>query len=58
MAAAGRRAAGATIPFGCSARAAFVTLEKDLFTGVARSLARHGFRTIYLVPSHGGNSRR
>lgn len=54
---------GPTIPFGCSehhmAFPGTLTLEKETFKQVvkeyARSLARHGFRTIYFVPSHGGN---
>lgn len=54
---------GPTIPFGCSehhmAFPGTLTLEKETFKGLvkeyARSLARHGFRLIYLVPSHGGN---
>ena len=54
---------GPTIPFGCSehhmAFPGTITLEKETFKNVvkeyARSLGRHGFRTVYVVPSHGGN---
>lgn len=54
---------GPTIPLGCSehhmAFPGTLTLEKDTFIAVAqdyaRSLARHGFRTVCFVPSHGGN---
>lgn len=54
---------GPTIPFGCSehhmAFPGTITLERETFKAIvkeyARSIARHGFRTIYFVPSHGGN---
>lgn len=54
---------GPTIPFGCSEHhmtfPGTITLTTDTFKQVvqeyARSLATHGFRAIYVVPSHGGN---
>ncbi len=54
---------GPTISIGCSehhmAFAGSVTLRTETFIAVvhdvARSLARHGFRTIVFIPSHGGN---
>lgn len=54
---------GPTISIGCSehhmAFAGTVTLQTETFIAVvrdvARSLARHGFRTIVFIPSHGGN---
>lgn len=55
---------GPTIPFGCSEHhmsfPGTITLEGGTFKRVvqeyARSLARHGFRTVYFVWSHGGNA--
>jgi creatinine amidohydrolase/Fe(II)-dependent formamide hydrolase-like protein len=54
---------GPTISIGCSehhmAFAGTVTLRTETFIAVvqdvARSLARHGFRAIVFIPSHGGN---
>lgn len=54
---------GPTISLGCSehhmAFPGSITLEKETFKTVvkeyARSMARHGFRLIALIPSHGGN---
>jgi creatinine amidohydrolase len=54
---------GPTITIGCSEHhmsfAGTVTLSTETFVAVvrdvARSLARHGFRTIAFIPSHGGN---
>ena len=54
---------GPTIALGCSehhmAFPGTITLDKERFKGVvqdyARSLARHGFRLICFIPSHGGN---
>jgi creatinine amidohydrolase/Fe(II)-dependent formamide hydrolase-like protein len=54
---------GPTISIGCSehhmAFAGSVTLRTETFVAVvqdvAHSLARHGFRTIVFIPSHGGN---
>jgi creatinine amidohydrolase len=54
---------GPTISIGCSehhmAFAGSVTLRTETFIAVvqdvAHSLARHGFRTIVFIPSHGGN---
>jgi creatinine amidohydrolase len=54
---------GPTIPFGCSehhmAFPGTISLDKEPFKALvkeyARSLARHGFRLVCLVPSHGGN---
>jgi creatinine amidohydrolase len=54
---------GPTISIGCSehhmAFPGTVTLRTETFIAVvhdvARSLARHGFRTIVFIPSHGGN---
>ncbi|CAA9546126.1 MAG: Creatinine amidohydrolase [uncultured Thermomicrobiales bacterium] len=54
---------GPTIAFGCSEHhmsfPGTITLGEETFKAtvkdVARSLGRHGFRTIYFVPSHGGN---
>ncbi|HQX63080.1 MAG TPA: creatininase family protein [Thermomicrobiales bacterium] len=54
---------GPTIPFGVSEHhmpfAGTITLDKELFKSVVRqyvaSLASHGFETIVIVPSHGGN---
>lgn len=54
---------GPTIPFGVSTHhmpfAGTITLDKDAFKTVVRqyaeSLAHHGFRTIVIIPSHGGN---
>ncbi len=54
---------GPTITIGCSehhmAFAGSVTLATETFIAVVRdvasSLARHGFRTIAFIPSHGGN---
>lgn len=54
---------GPTIPFGVSDHhmpfAGTITLEKETFKTVVReyvaSLAAHGFETIVIVPTHGGN---
>lgn len=54
---------GPTIPFGVSEHhmpfAGTITLDKETFKTVVRqyaeSLAAHGFETIVIVPSHGGN---
>ncbi len=54
---------GPTISIGCSEHhmsfPGTVTLREETFIAVvqdvARSLARHGFRTIVFIPSHGGN---
>jgi creatinine amidohydrolase len=54
---------GPTIPFGVSehhmAFPGTITLDKETFKAVVRqyvaSLARHGFETIIIIPSHGGN---
>lgn len=54
---------GPTISLGCSehhmAFPGTITMEKETFIAVAsdyaRSLARHGFRYVFFVPSHGGN---
>jgi creatinine amidohydrolase len=54
---------GPTIAIGCSehhmAFPGTITLGKETFKAVvqdyARSLARHGFKLICLIPSHGGN---
>jgi creatinine amidohydrolase len=54
---------GPTISLGCSehhmAFPGTITMEKATFIAVAsdyaRSLARHGFRYVCFVPSHGGN---
>ncbi|CAN5485635.1 creatininase family protein [soil metagenome] len=54
---------GPTISLGCSehhmAFPGTITMEKATFVAVvsdyARSLARHGFRYVFFVPSHGGN---
>lgn len=54
---------GPTIPFGVSehhmAFPGTITLDKETFKEVVRqyvaSLARHGFETVIIVPSHGGN---
>lgn len=54
---------GPTIPFGVSehhmAFPGTITLETQTFNAVVRqyveSLARHGFETVIVVPSHGGN---
>jgi len=54
---------GPTIPFGVSEHhmpfAGTITLDKDAFKTVVRqyaeSLASHGFETIVIIPSHGGN---
>lgn len=54
---------GPTIPFGVSEHhmpfAGTITLDKETFKTVVReyvaSLASHGFDTIFIVPSHGGN---
>jgi creatinine amidohydrolase len=54
---------GPTIPFGVSEHhmpfAGTITLDKEAFKTVVRqyaeSLASHGFETIVIVPSHGGN---
>ena len=54
---------GPTIPFGVSDHhmpfAGTITLDGETFKTVVRqyaeSLAHHGFRTIVIVPSHGGN---
>lgn len=54
---------GPTIPFGVSEHhmpfAGTITLDKEAFKTVVRqyvaSLASHGFETVFIVPSHGGN---
>lgn len=54
---------GPTIALGCSehhmAFPGTITMEKATFVAMvsdyARSLARHGFRYVFFVPSHGGN---
>ena len=54
---------GPTIPFGVSehhmAFPGTITLDKETFKEVVRqyvaSLARHGFETVIIIPSHGGN---
>jgi creatinine amidohydrolase len=54
---------GPTIPFGVSEHhmpfAGTITLDKEAFKTVVRqyaeSLASHGFETIVIIPSHGGN---
>jgi creatinine amidohydrolase len=54
---------GPTIALGCSehhmAFPGTITMERATFVAVAqdyaRSLARHGFRTVCFIPSHGGN---
>jgi creatinine amidohydrolase len=54
---------GPTIPFGVSEHhmpfAGTITLDKEAFKTVVRqyaeSLASHGFETIIIIPSHGGN---
>jgi len=54
---------GPTIPFGVSEHhmpfAGTITLDKEAFKTVVRqyvaSLASHGFETIFIIPSHGGN---
>lgn len=54
---------GPTIPFGVSehhmAFPGTITLDKETFKAVTRqyvaSMARHGFTTVLVVPSHGGN---
>lgn len=54
---------GPTISLGCSehhmAFSGTITMEKETFKAVtkdyARSLARHGFRLVCFIPSHGGN---
>src|SRR5688572_15201282 len=54
---------GPTIPFGVSEHhmpfAGTITLDNEAFKTVVRqyaeSLASHGFETIVIVPSHGGN---
>ncbi len=59
----GRTLVAPTIRVGCSehhmAFTGTVTLERDTFLAVCRdycsSLARHGFRRICFVPTHGGN---
>jgi creatinine amidohydrolase len=56
---------GPTIPFGVSEHhmpfAGTITLDSETFKSVVRqyaeSLASHGFETIILIPSHGGNFR-
>lgn len=59
----GRSLVGPTIRVGCSEHhmgfPGTISLRGDTFKAVCldyvTSLARHGFRTVYLVPSHGGN---
>lgn len=54
---------GPTIPLGVSEHhmpfAGTITLDKETFKTVVRqyvaSLASHGFETVFIVPSHGGN---
>lgn len=54
---------GPTIPFGVSTHhmsfAGTITLDAETFKAVVRhyaqSLASHGFKTIVIIPSHGGN---
>lgn len=54
---------GTTIPFGVSEHhmlfAGTITLEKETFKQVVKeyvhSLAAHGFETVIIIPSHGGN---
>lgn len=54
---------GPTIPFGVSTHhmsfAGTITLDEACFKEVVRqyvaSLAAHGFETIFIIPSHGGN---
>jgi creatinine amidohydrolase/Fe(II)-dependent formamide hydrolase-like protein len=54
---------GPTIPFGVSehhmAFKGTITLDKETFKTVVKqyvsSLAHHGFKTIVIIPSHGGN---
>ncbi|CAN5608583.1 creatininase family protein [soil metagenome] len=54
---------GPTIPFGVSTHhmkfAGTITLDEACFKEVVRqyveSLAAHGFETVFLIPSHGGN---
>jgi creatinine amidohydrolase len=54
---------GPTIPFGVSEHhmpfAGTITLDKEAFKTVVRqyveSLAAHGFETVFIIPSHGGN---
>jgi creatinine amidohydrolase/Fe(II)-dependent formamide hydrolase-like protein len=54
---------GPTIPFGVSehhmAFKGTITLDKETFKAVVRqyvhSLAHHGFKTVVMIPSHGGN---
>jgi creatinine amidohydrolase len=53
-----------TVPIGCSehhmSRAGTLSLHPDTLTlivdDLVRSLARHGFRTIVLLPTHAGNA--
>ena len=59
----GRSLVGPTIRVGCSEHhmgfPGTISLRGDTLKAVCldyvTSLARHGFRTVYLVPSHGGN---
>jgi creatinine amidohydrolase/Fe(II)-dependent formamide hydrolase-like protein len=54
---------GPTIPFGVSehhmAFKGTITLEKECFKNVVKhyvhSLGHHGFKTVIMIPSHGGN---
>lgn len=54
---------GPTIPFGVSehhmAFKGTITLDKETFKNVVKqyvhSLAHHGFKTVVIIPSHGGN---
>ncbi len=59
----GRSLVGPTIRVGCSEHhmgfPGTISVKTDTLKAVCRdyvtSLARHGFRNVYLVPSHGGN---
>lgn len=54
---------GPTIPFGVSGHhmrfSGTITLDEDCFKEVVRqyvaSLAKHGFKNVVIIPSHGGN---